>query len=104
MLYRQGDVLIRRIDKIPDRPMKAVSGRKILAEGEVTGHVHEVKGGEAELFVPEDLRELEETFLRVENEVTIEHAEHETLTLPPGDYEARRQREYAPEAPQIIGD
>ena len=103
MLYRQGDVLIRRIDELPDRPLKRVEGRMILAEGEVTGHVHEVIG-EAELFVPEDLRELEECFLRVEEEVEVRHAEHGTITLPPGLHEARRQREYAPEAPLIVGD
>jgi hypothetical protein len=103
MLYRQGDVLIRRIDKLPDRPLKQVKGRKILAEGEVTGHVHEVIG-DAELFVPEDLRELEECFLRVEEEVEVRHAEHGTITLPPGIHQVSRQREYSPEQTSIVGD
>jgi hypothetical protein len=75
----------------------------ILAEGEVTGHVHEVKGG-AELFRADDVREMEESFLRVLSEATVEHAEHATITLPPGEYRVLRQRQYAPEGSSLVGD
>jgi hypothetical protein len=99
MKYRQGDVLIERIDEMPDG-LKKVEGRMILAEGEVTGHVHEVFG-EAELFRAEDL---EEAFLLVEEEVEVRHAEHGTIMLEPGPHRVSRQREYAPEAPVWVGD
>jgi hypothetical protein len=102
MLFRQGDVLIQRVDELP-KGLKKVKGRKVLAEGEVTGHVHELTG-DAELFRAEDIAEMEESFLRVETEAFVEHAEHGTITLPPGHYRTSRQREYTPEAPVYVGD
>src|SRR3954453_10783779 len=55
MLYRQGDVLIARIDEVPE-DLEAVprdKGRVVLAYGEVTGHAHAVRG-EVELLTPAD--------------------------------------------------
>jgi hypothetical protein len=40
---------------------------------------------------------------RVEG-ASVVHDEHDTITLPPGDYEVVRQREYQPEAPQWVAD
>jgi len=43
-LYRQGDVLLRRVDDAPKGvpPSKDVH---VLAEGEISGHAHKVFGG-----------------------------------------------------------
>lgn len=103
---RQGDLLIRRVPAIPagltEVPLD--EGRVILAYGEVTGHAHAVDG-EVQLLAA-DLEEMEQRFLRVEGEhgAEVVHEEHGTITLPPGDYEVRRQREYAPEASQLVAD
>lgn len=105
-LYRQGDVLIARISSMPEQdlaPVEREKGRLVLAHGEVTGHAHVVVG-EAELFTPADVSELEERFLRVEREATVVHEEHGTITLPPGDYRVGRQREYAPEEIRTVAD
>jgi hypothetical protein len=102
---RQGDVLIKRIAKLPGEltPVPLDDGRVILAYGEVTGHAHAVVG-EVELLAS-DLEEMELRFLRVEGEMAeVVHEEHGTITLPPGDYEVRRQREYAPEASVMVAD
>ena len=102
---RQGDVLIRQINKIPGElvPVPLDNGRVILAYGEVTGHAHAVVG-DVELLAA-DLEEMELRFLRVEGEMAeVVHEEHGTITLPPGDYEVRRQREYAPEASVMVAD
>jgi len=42
--YRQGDILLVRINKIPDgcKPMKKRNGSLVLSEGEQTNHFHEV--------------------------------------------------------------
>jgi hypothetical protein len=42
--YRQGDVLIERIAKMPTSttPVARDAGRVILAYGEVTGHAHAI--------------------------------------------------------------
>jgi hypothetical protein len=94
-LYRQGDVLLRRVSEIPDGllPVALDKGRVVLAYGEVTGHAHAVVG-DVELLAS-DLKEMEVRFLRVESEMAeVVHEEHGTITLPVGDYEVVRQREY----------
>lgn len=104
-LYRQGDVLIAETTEIPDG-LKLVpkdDGRVILAYGEVTGHAHAVQG-EAELFFADDITELEERFMRIEQEVQVVHEEHDTIVLPPGNYRVQRQREYAPEEIRTVAD
>jgi hypothetical protein len=106
LMFRQGDVLVVSTDKTPDRlqSVPLENGRLVLAYGEVTGHAHVVTG-EAELFAPADVAELEERFLRVECEgAQVVHDEHATITLPPGDYRVLRQREYAPEATRLVAD
>ena len=104
-MFRQGDVLVVPLKEMP-ADLKAVpldNGRLILAYGEATGHAHVVEGL-AELLTPADADELERRFLRVEAESALVHDEHSTITLPPGAYEIRRQREYAPEAPRYVAD
>lgn len=103
-MYRQGDVLIRPVEKIPTglEEVPLDHGRVILAYGEATGHAHAVIGDVE--FLAADLQEMEGRFLRVEQEARVVHDEHDTVTLPPGDYEIARQREYQPEAPQWVAD
>ena len=95
MLYRQGDVLLRRAKSIPKdlKPVPLDAGRVILAYGEVTGHAHVVEGN-VELLAA-DLDEMSQRFLRVLSEAKVIHDEHATITLPPGDYPVIRQREYS---------
>lgn len=103
-MYRQGDILVKPVNRIPDG-LKAVpldNGRVILAYGEVTGHAHAVIGDVE--FLAADLEDLEQRFLRVENEAQIVHEEHAPITLPPGDYEVKRQREYSPEELRTVTD
>jgi hypothetical protein len=103
-LYRQGDVLIRRVAAIPAGlvPVPLDNGRVILAYGEVTGHAHAVVGDVG--FFAADLEDLEQRFLRIEADARVVHEEHGTITLSPGNYEVRRQREYAPKAPVYVAD
>lgn len=103
-MFRQGDVLIRQINEIPNDlvPVPKDQGRVILAYGEVTGHAHAVIGPVE--FLAADLQEMNERFLRVEQEAQVVHEEHDTIVLPPGNYEVVRQREYAPEAPVWVAD
>jgi hypothetical protein len=106
-LYRQGDVLIYRVDGLPRRKLKPVardSGRIVLAYGETTGHAHAIADRDAELLEAEGLHD---RFLRVlaEGGVELRHEEHATITLPgPANYVIRTQREYAPDAIRNVMD
>jgi hypothetical protein len=98
-LYRHGDVLVSAIDTIPADAVKRP--HLILAEGEITGHMHRIaEPGSAELY-----QETGQTFLRVVAEsATLVHPEHGPIALPRGDYRVWRQREYSPRAIQLVRD
>lgn len=51
--YQQGDVLLSGLHKLPSglRKIAPKNGRYILAEGEHTGHSHDLKEGEVEVYV-----------------------------------------------------
>lgn len=105
-IYRQGDVLIRRVKSIPTN-VEAVArdnGRIVLAYGEVTGHAHVILDEAAELVRTADTNQ---RFLRVMAAigVSLKHEEHGTITLPKGVFEIVQQREYvAPEITRQVAD
>lgn len=103
-MFRQGDVLLVPIAETPKglEEVPLENGRLVLAHGEVTGHAHVIEGEAT--FLAADVADLERAFLRVDEEVALVHDEHDTITVPPGGYEVRRQREYAPEAPRWVAD
>ena len=98
--YRQGDVLFKQVKAIPKDAKVRKSGH--ILEGEVTGHIHRI----AELDRAEVLEVGENgLFLSVsEAGVSIVHEDHETLEIPPGEYEIVRQREYSPEQIRNVQD
>lgn len=106
-LYRQGDVLFRRIDSLPAGPRKKRENGT-AAYGEVTGHSHRL--------AVEDMRTAEvleigdglfvhvsEAGIRIEG-ATFVHEEHGPVTLPPGNYEITIQREYQPDSIRNVID
>ena len=103
-MYRQGDVLIVPVKSIPKSltPVEREKGLVILAHGEVTGHAHVIKSEHAALFSDPQLMA---TFMTISDEpVALEHEEHDTITIPPGDYRVIRQREYHPEEIRRVED
>lgn len=103
-MKRQGDILLVPVNELPGdlTEVPRQNGRIVLAEGEITGHLHAIDAEEA-VFLAEDLDSPEGRFLIVEEAeaitkeaagVALTHPEHDTVTLEPGLYEVRRQREY----------
>ena|ERR1700682_3006683 len=92
--YRQGDVFLIALDKMPEGAIKEESkGDLILAYGEVTGHKHAIKSGYAEMYQWKG-----NTLIEVEKENTVlVHEEHAPIPLPQGIYEVRIQRQYSRE-------
>ncbi len=93
MLYRHGDVLLRRIATLPINAEKRAG--VTLADGELTGHSHRIQQSQAvQLWANGS-----ELFLEVkESTATLVHEEHRAIELPQGLYRVWRQREYRPEA------
>jgi hypothetical protein len=99
MIYRQGDVLIRKIAAAPKGERK-IRKNGILAYGEVTGHCHKLETETAELWEHQ-----KGIFLSVSDAgVRIVHDEHAPIVLPAGDYEICQQKEYAPNAIRSVLD
>lgn len=105
-MFRQGDVLLRRVDAIPAgvRPEKTDNGRVVLAYGEVTGHAHAIACTEAKSFSMTDAAGAVRRFLDVASGATLKHEEHSALPLPSGVYEIVQQREYFPDAIRNVAD
>lgn len=104
----QGDLLLRKVEALPEglEPVPAEGGRLIVAHSE-TGHHHWLAAPGCELWrSPGDPLI---AYLRVSSEgADLVHARpwdtHETIRLPGGVYELRRQREYTPEGWRRVED
>lgn len=104
----QGDVLFRRIDKLPKDVIKgaAKNGQFVVAHSE-TLHNHVVRerpGVEYYLHANDN----NIAYLVVNNEAEVEHMRsfhtHETIKFSPGIYEIRRQIEDSPEGLRPVID
>lgn len=84
-MQQHGDVLILRVDSVPQgaKKVEPTNGRLILAEGEATGHAHAVSVADGvELYEKDGT-----LYLRNDVEATLTHEEHDTQTIAPGTYE-----------------
>lgn len=94
--YRQGDVLVKKIERLPEEANKVDwEERVILQLGEVTGHAHALSKLDATMYTAQGLRYLEIN----PGGADLVHEEHGTIHLPAGYYLVVQQREYVPEAP-----
>ena len=88
--YQQGDVLFIPVEKKPDNLQ--VKADKIVAEGEATGHMHQVIDENATVYVNKN----GEIYLEASEGATVTHQEHHKVTVPAGNYEIKIVREYDP--------
>lgn len=95
--YRHGDVVI-----IPTKIPKGAKPKRglTLAEGEVTGHSHQITKGQAAMFTFND-----KTYLRVKSKIAaLTHEEHCKGEIPCGDYEVIIQQDYEPSGWKRVRD
>ena len=89
MFYQQGDLIVEKIEKVEGKRID----KYILAEGEATGHNHQVAvkdRDKAEIYEREGV-----LYMKVVGDtIDIVHEEHRTITVPQGDYIVRKVREY----------
>ena len=120
IVYRQGDVLIERIeDDEQESEMPEFSrvpldkGRVVLAYGEVTGHAHAIDvkdrrvdgsfaGYTDNAVLFDNGRGVR--ILAVKSESDLVHEEHDTITLAPGRYRVSRQREWDDNQERMVAD
>lgn len=90
-----GDVVIERINKLPDGfPTYDKAEKGVLAYGEMTGHVHMLEEGEFDVRV--DPGNTMNRILHIIEDAVLKHQEHKQIKLPKGFYRTRIQTEYNP--------
>jgi hypothetical protein len=109
--FRQGELLFIPVTapEWAKKQMNEPLATKIIREGEVTGHKHEIEGNgvltelrSTYFYPPTEMRDTEKSislpegtmFLTATNDIVIKHPEHKDLKLKKGDYVVRIQREY----------
>ena len=100
-MIRQGDVLLVKCNELPGglKKIRPVNGRLVLAEGEATGHAHTIDAACATLFGVD-----ESMMVVVDKPATLDHQEHGSIEIAPGQYWVIRQYEYTPQAVQRVAD
>ncbi len=106
-LFRQGDVMFRRIAQLPKGEQKKRKDATV-AYGEVTGHSHRLAAEDLESAAVLEIGDglyvhVSENGVRIEG-ATFVHEEHGPITLSPGDYRVTIQKEYSPEAIRDVLD
>ncbi len=106
--YRQGELLfvpqeIKDVNALKEELRKGKTGT-VIAEGEATGHKHELKDPGSAVLVDtspgiwiQSSNPMYNNFqkiLHTETGTTIKHPDHADLELPGGTYFIRTQREY----------
>lgn len=90
--FRQGDVLLVEVDRIPaEATAEPRSGRIVLAHGEATGHAHAIHERDARTFTHAG-----ERFLLTRSKAQLIHEEHGPIDVPAGAWRIVVQREYEP--------
>jgi len=111
-MYRQGDVSLHLISKLPINVKKAK--HNILAYGEVTGHQHRMKSNQICVFeddkenkfvVIEQATQLVHDYENQHGVFDVETATKEdkylTIMIHPGVYAVKMEREFDPFAEEI---
>jgi len=89
---RHGDLLIEKIDSIPEGlPLK---GNSILLEGEITNHFHKLKKGKVFTIEPTRNNNYNLGYFELDSITPLTHEEHKTIELQPGKYKFYQQREW----------
>ena len=93
-MKRQGELLFIKItSKEFEEAEKEKLNHRVIAEGETTGHKHELSIGELYEGIGWNNRGKKLMEIPTEGAV-LTHPEHKTISFPQGFYEIRTQREY----------
>jgi hypothetical protein len=100
-IYRQGDVLLMRVRKLPAGAVEQPPHQRgiVLAFGEVTGHAHVISPAKAKMWSAQA-----ERYVQMLEDGALTHEEHSAINLPKGVYAVVIQTEYTPQALRRVED
>jgi hypothetical protein len=103
----QGDVLFIRVDKLPKDAKELPQSAQVIVGHSETGHHHAIANPDASVAIFAVQNQLR-SYLKLEKPADVVHHRphdtHETLRLPAGFWEIRRQREMSPEGWRRVED
>ena len=92
MYYQQGDVLLKKIEMLPDDLTEIyLNEDKILAKGEITNHAHRIKSDNKVRLLRDVNGNL---YLDVQKESILLHEEHGDIIISPAKYRIEIVQEY----------
>lgn len=118
-MYRQGDVLLIRVDgKLPQlHPRLPGPQGVILAYGEATGHAHVLDAEKVKAFAGTQSGSWDaaaERYIQVLEKTALQHldlpaggkptGEHADIALEPSTYQVIRQREWSDDMARYVSD
>lgn len=91
--YRHGDVNLLPVKEIPKEAKKEAEGKeRTIALGEATGHHHTLYGSVPNAIIAYGFDE--QRYIEITEPVELKHQEHKALTICPGYYEIKIEREF----------
>ena len=101
-MIRQGDVLLKKVDKAPEGAKKL--NTLTVAYGEVTGHAHKIEVDAGDVQLVEDGQGGMFVSVKGGSKATLKHDEHAPINLEGGCYKVVIQREYDPVKERKVQD
>lgn len=97
---RQGDILIVPVRKgsISGKPVAPTNGHYTVAEGEHTGHSHQIKATPHVAMVDNGI----DTFLKLDKSEPMRHQEHGAVPISVGESLVVRQRRVMPGSEHMV--
>lgn len=92
MHIRHGDILLTKVETLPNGNAVEHNGSHVLALGEVTGHSHRltVKDKESMSVIMDGLTK----YIQLTVSAPLTHEEHKQVEVPAGIYRMTFEREY----------
>lgn len=87
-IVRQGDIMLKRIDKIEGA--KQIHRGGMIEEGEQTGHVHRLPDNVSKFYETSNGKML----IELEKPAQITHEDHLPVHTPEGSFEVIKEREF----------
>ena len=105
MQHEQGDLLFVKLANGTNGVIPKEKKSSILALGETTGHMHQVRKTDldnCDVFLNTEGRLV--VAVKTGKEVAVVHEEHGPVTLTEGNWEVRIQNEYQPDGWRQVAD
>ena len=118
VMYRHGDLLIQKINAMPPSAFPIPKQKthnfptgSTLAEGEISGHKHQLIGDgqvfvgmhyinrprhPTTAFLTHSINDVKELYFKANSDLEIIHEEHKTLKIPQGVYKVTKERQFDP--------